>query len=191
MRPDEKEFLGNVLKMSAVAGFLHAFVEVPLHEYGHYWAASLFGVRMYVDGQQTIWATNQPIPPLAHALILLSGGLCASVLLAVLYVLMRKPYRYGLLPLIAANLVYAPFDGQSLGFDLGLVALVVVWLLTFGVFLARFLHGTGERGRRPRPWLFGVCASLADEAIFFLPLAPSGKARPGSSRMPSPPTHAM
>ena len=49
MRSDEKDLLGNVLAMSAVAGFFHAFVEVPLHEYGHYWAASLLGVPMYIQ----------------------------------------------------------------------------------------------------------------------------------------------
>ncbi len=145
MQPDEKEFLGNVLKMSAVAWFLHTFVEVPLHEFGHYWAASLLGVPMYVDGEQTLWATNQAIPSLTHGLILLSGGLSASLILAVLFFLTKKPYRNGILPLIAANLAYAPFDSAPIGFDLGLIALAAVWLLLFGGLLARFLGWCGSK----------------------------------------------
>ncbi len=145
MRSDEKEFLGNVLKMSAVAWFFHTVVDVPLHEYGHYWAASLFGVPMYVTGQQTIWATNQAIPSLTHTLVLLSGGMTASLILVILFILTKKPYRYGFLPLIAANLAYAPFDSLPIGFDLGLIALVAVWLMVFGGFLARFLGWSGPR----------------------------------------------
>ncbi len=153
MRPDEKEFLGNVLKMSAVAWFMHTFVEVPLHEYGHYWAASLLRVPMYIDGERLIWATSQAVSPIAHTLIFASGGLTAGVLLLILFFLMRRPYSYGLIPLVAANWAYAPFDGMTLGFDLGLIALVAVWLLLFGFFLARFL-GWGRpkaAAESPRP----------------------------------------
>lgn len=151
MRLGEREFLGNVLKMSAVAGFLHLFVEVPLHEYGHYWAGSLLGVPMVVDGERTWWATSEMVPPTARAVILLAGGVCAGSLLLALFFLVRRPYRFGILPLVAANFAYAPLDGTALGYDVGLVALVGVWLAIFGVFLARFLGwqrpSARERGR--------------------------------------------
>lgn len=140
MRPDEKELVGNVLAMSAVAGFFHTFLEVPLHEYGHYWAASLLGVPMYIDGERAIWASGQMVPPGTRDLIYLSGGLCAGSLLLVVFFLMRKPYRYGLLPLVAANFAYAPLDGTAVGFDVGLTALIAVWICLFGIFLARFLR---------------------------------------------------
>ena len=151
MRLGERELLDNVLKMSAVAGFLHLFVEVPLHEYGHYWAASLLGVPMVVDGERTLWATSQAIPPMAREIILAAGGVCAGSLLLALFFLVRRPYAFGILPLVAANFAYAPLDGTTLGFDAGLIALVVVWLAIFGVFLARFLgwRWPWTRGRTP------------------------------------------
>lgn len=152
MRPDEKEFLGNVLKMSGVAAFAHLFVEVPLHEYGHYWTASWLGAPMYLDGSRVIWATDQVVPPATHGLILLAGGLCAGVLLLILYAIMKAPYRHGLLPLVAANLAYAPLDATQSGDALGLVALVGVWAAIFTTYVARFLGWTP-------PWRFVARAS--------------------------------
>ncbi len=148
MRPDEKEFLGNVLKMSAVAWFVHTFVETPLHEYGHYWAASLLGTPIYIDGERTIWSSTQVVPPLVHALIFFAGGLCAGSVLIALLLVMKTPYRNGLLPLIAAEFAYAPLDGTMIGDLAGLAALLIVWGLVFGVDCARFLGGS-----RPTPRL--------------------------------------
>lgn len=148
MRRDEKEFLGNVLSMAAVAWFFHSFVEVPLHEYGHYWAASMLGVPAFVEGERTFWGMNEAVSPPASALISLAGGLCAAALLVVLFFLMRRPYRFSLLPLIAANLAYAPFDSQTFGSEVGLVAMLLVWFCVFGMFLVRFVGGwpAGRRG---------------------------------------------
>lgn len=155
MRPDEKELFGNVLRMSAVAWFVHTFVETPLHEFGHYWAASLLGVHAVIDGEITVGAAvGQVLPPVSRTLFFLAGGLCAGSLLLVLSLLMKKPYRYGLFPLVAAEFAYAPFDATTLGYALGLAALLVVWGLIFGGFLARFLGRgkaeltTGNRGRK-------------------------------------------
>ena len=149
MRPDEKDLLDNVLAMSAVAGFFHTFAEVPLHEYGHYWAASLLGVPMYIDGERAIWASSQIVPPGTRDLIYLSGGLCAGSLLLGVFSLVRKPYRYGLLPLVAANFAYAPLEGTTVGFDVGLIALIAVWICLFGIFLARF-HGRTNFAPAPK-----------------------------------------
>lgn len=148
MRPDEKELLGNVVKISAVAGFVHFFVEVSLHEYGHYWVASLLGAPMVIDGERSLWAAGQVVPPATQALVMASGGLIAGLLLLGLYVFLRKPYRYGLLPLVAANFAYAPLDATMAGRELGLLALVMVWIVIFGVYFARFLGWTGPR--RPK-----------------------------------------
>lgn len=149
MRDDEKELLGNLAKTSAVAWFFHTFVETPLHEYGHYWAASLLGAPMVIDGDRTFWAASQVVAPLPRTLIFLSGGLVAGTILLVLFALMKAPYRNGLLPLIAAQFAYAPLDATNLGDWLGLVALMVVWGWLAGVYLTRFLGWGWARSRSP------------------------------------------
>ncbi len=171
MRPDEKEFLGNVLKVSAVAGFVHAFLEAPLHEYGHYWAASWLGTPLYIDGPRTIWATTRTVPPLAQAIISLSGGLCAGAVLVVLFLLMKAPYRNGILPLIAAEFAYAPLDGTMLGDVLGLAALLIVWGLVFGVEVVRFLRG-GRSAPRSSPRLGSARSSIRGRRVLAAPPAP-------------------
>lgn len=147
MRPDEKAFLGHVLSFSAVAGFLQFFVEVPLHEFGHYWAASFVGVPMYIDGERTIFATGEVVPAETRAIIFLAGGLFAGCMFLVLFLLVRVPYRDGFLPLIAAEFAYMPLDGTMEGSEFGLIALVVVWGLIFTVYLARFLGWTAPKAR--------------------------------------------
>ncbi len=139
MQPDEKELIRNVVSVSAVAVFLHAVVEVPLHEYGHYWVASWLGAPLYIDGERTIWVAGDLAPPHARTLIFLAGGLCAAAVLLVLYALMKKPYRDGALALIPASLVYAPLDATDLGHEISLVVFIAVWILTIVRYLARFL----------------------------------------------------
>ncbi len=146
MRPREKDLLSNILGMSAVAWFVHTFVEVPLHEYGHYWVATLLGAPVYIDGERTIWATSEIVPPETRTIVFLSGGLIAGSLLLVLYVFMATPYRYGLLPLVVANFAYAPLDATVAGSALGLLAMAIVWVIIVSVPLARFMGGTEPSG---------------------------------------------
>lgn len=148
MRPDERQFLGNVLKVSAVTGFVHAFVETPLHEFGHYWAAALLGVPVYIDGPRVVWASAGPPLPPVHTLILLSGGLWAGSLLWVLALLLKAPYRNGLLPLIAAEFAYAPGDGTAMGAWVGFAAFGIVFGLIAAVEFARFLRWSLGTSRR-------------------------------------------
>lgn len=143
MRPDEKAFLGTVLKMSAVAGFIHTFVETPLHEYGHYWAASWLGAPMYIDGERSFWIAGQAVSAMTQGIVSLAGGLVAGILLLALFFLVKAPYRDGLVPLIAAQFAYAPLDGTLLGDALGLAALGVVWAFLFVAYVARFLGWGG------------------------------------------------
>lgn len=139
MRPDEKELLGNVVKMSGTAWFLHGLVETPLHEYGHYWAATLLGYPVVLDGERALWASARAVPPLAHGIIFAAGGLTAGLVLLALFFLTRPPYRTGLLPLIAAEFAYAPLDATGAGNALGLLAFLGVWALVFSAAFARFL----------------------------------------------------
>ncbi len=142
MRPEEKGLWGNVARLSAVAVLAHVFIEVPVHEYGHYWVASLLGIPVYMNGDQVVWATTQVLAPFTRTLIFLSGGLCAAALLLVLFAVMRKPYRDGVLPLAVANLAYAPLDATNLGRELGLVAFGVAWAAIILVYIVRFLRET-------------------------------------------------
>ncbi len=144
LRRDERELLSTLAKMSAAIWFVNAFVEHPLHEFGHYWAASWLGTPAVIDGYRLVWTTSLPVPPFARGVIALSGGLFAGSLLLVLTAFMKTPYRSSLLPLVAGEWSYAVLDGTGAGNQLGLLAFTVVALPVFGTVFVRFLRGPAE-----------------------------------------------
>lgn len=92
---------------------------MPIHEYGHYWAATGLGLEAYIEGDTTRIkrppeADNWKIP-----IIRMAGGIFNIVVFAGLFILFRQPYRYALVPTIAVNAFYFPFDGEPLAQMIG------------------------------------------------------------------------
>ncbi len=145
----DKALLTEVLKMS-VASCLAWVIYLPLHEYGHYWAASALGIDTYIDGDRVIPVTAGPIPEAASTLFRLAGGIVAGSVLLSLFFLLKKPYAYGVLPLAAGEFAYSPFDGTPFGYAIGLAAMAGAWALLVGPRLIRFVRVEGAWDHRRR-----------------------------------------
>lgn len=160
LRPEERRLFRELLIICAVVWFVHMFIESPAHEYGHYWVAGWLGFPVQIDGDRTLWITGQSVPALTRALVSVSGGLFAGVIVLVLWLLVRKPYGMGLLALVAADFAYAPLDGTPAGYAIGLVAFSVVWALVFARYFARFADWNPPQSLA---WLsrLGIAASPA------------------------------
>lgn len=141
-----KTLLADIAKM-CVAFWLACVIREPLHEYGHYWAASALGIDTYIDGDRVILVTAEPIPEQASTLLFLAGGIISGSVLLFLFFLLRKPYAYGLLPLVAAELAYAPFDGTPLGYLIGACAMIGMWAVIVGLRLIGFRRADDARNR--------------------------------------------
>ncbi len=154
LRPDEElgsiqvarggDLLRDFFKMLAVLWAGYTFVDRPLHEFGHFFAATMLGVQSRVQGGSLIIAAGQDVAPWAIGLISLSGGLIAGVGLVLLFAVIGKPHRNGILPILAAELAYAPFDGTILGNVLGLFAFAFVLSVIVAVHMSVILRAEGR-----------------------------------------------
>lgn len=154
LRPDEElgsiqivrigDLLRDFFIMLAVLWAGCTFVDRPLHEFGHFFAATLLGVQSHVQGNALIIMAGQDVAPWAMDLISVSGGLIAGVGLFLLFAVIGKPYRNGILPILAAELAYAPFDGTILGQGLGVIAFASVFSAIVAVHLSAILRAEGR-----------------------------------------------
>ncbi len=139
LRPHEKELIGSLVKLFVVAPIM-PFIATPLHEFGHYWAATILGIDSYIDGYRVVLANPEQLTSSALGFVYLAGGLTAGSFLVFLFLVMARPYRYGTLPLIAAEFAYAPFDATTAGHALHLAVFSGTCVLIASVYLIRFLR---------------------------------------------------
>ncbi len=143
LRACERRLFTDIAKIVTALTFVHMFVETPLHELGHLLAASAYGLPARVEAGDTIVTTNSAtVPPLVY----LSGGLLAGCSLLLLSFAIKNPYRRGILPLVAAEFAYAPFDSTTLGYAVGLASLFVVLAGIMPMYVLRFM-----RAKVPQP----------------------------------------
>lgn len=155
----------RLLKMCFALWIAFLFVGRPAHELGHYLAASALGVDGTVSGSAFVASTGA-VPEDAWAIITASGGLTAALALFLVSLVVRPPYRAGILPLIAAELAYAPFDGTAIGLALGSIAVIAVLGGMASLYALDFLHPRPSRERTAPPWRSDD-RTLADRARRF------------------------
>jgi len=149
--------LENVAK--AFSAYVLAFaVLLPVHEFGHYWAATALGYGSTIHGARTCVPLADPASG-AFRVILLSGGGLAGLVMVFLYATGKTPYRYGFLAWAIEEFLYAPMDGQSWGHYPSGVAI--------GVGIAVALLGLWRETRRTVPH------GLPAETVLRPPLADS------------------
>lgn len=148
---EAREFLVRLFKMAFALWIAFLFVGRPVHELGHYMAASALGVAGSVRGSAFVLSADGAVPAGAWAIIAVSGGLSAALALSLASFIVRPPYRTGILPLIAAELAYAPFDGTTIGLVTGSVAMTVVLGGVASLFALDFLRPRQSRDSTSRP----------------------------------------
>ncbi len=111
--------------MSVVMAGVHEFLERGLHELGHLVGGIILGLSPRFVGGEIIVPPAALLSPAVRYAFYLSGGLFAGAVLLLGARILKGPYRYGLLPLAAAELSYAPFDSTTIGDGLGLAAFAI------------------------------------------------------------------